>query len=74
MDGHCQKCGWNLAPPSLCDAVEGFRECTNCEHRETVPECARRETLWAVEQQIHVLEVLTGKGKMEAPTNDNAKT
>ena len=56
MEPECAKCGWNLPEPSLTDAVVGFRECSNCEHREAVPEGQRREALWSVEQQIHVLE------------------
>ena len=56
MDTNCTKCGWDLPQPSLTDAVLGFRECTECEHREPVPEDERREALWSVEQKIHVLE------------------
>lgn len=56
VESECAKCGWNLPQPSLADAVLGFRECSECEHREAVPEAERREALWAVEQQIRVLE------------------
>lgn len=56
MKDDCEKCGWNLPQPSLADAVMGFRECSNCEHREDVPEQDRLEACYDIEQKIHVLE------------------
>jgi hypothetical protein len=56
MDDKCPHCAWDFPQPTLADAVLGFRECSNCEFREAVPEAERREALWSVEQQIYVLE------------------
>lgn len=56
MDAECKKCGWNLPQPTLADAISGFRECTNCEDREVVPEQERLEAAWGIEQRLHLLE------------------